>query len=38
MFIVAQGSEDIGLVGPTGSLGSIAGIYVPRISFSGLGL
>ena len=37
MFIVAQGSEDIGLVGPTGSLGSIAGIYVPRISFSGLG-
>ena len=37
MYSVAQSSKNVGLIGPTGSIGSIAGIYVPEVSFNGLG-
>ena len=33
---VVRSSERVGLVGPTGSIGSIAGIYIPDVSFKDL--
>jgi len=37
MFSIAQESENVGLIGPSGSLGSIAGIFVPEVAFNGVG-